>query len=223
MPLLTDVPSPEVARGGLLVVPLGATEQHGPHLPLSTDTVIAGALARTLDGPAVSIAPALAYGASGEHQAFAGTLSIGAAALESVIVELVRSATETFARVLLLNAHGGNAITLTRAVARLRGEGRDVRSWSPAGVWTGDAHAGHVETSLMLVLAPQTVLVDRAVAGNRAELSEIIGELTRRGVRAVSENGILGDPRTASAPAGEQLLTQARDALRAFVADWPDP
>jgi creatinine amidohydrolase/Fe(II)-dependent formamide hydrolase-like protein len=55
MALLAEVPSPQVARGGLLVVPFGATEQHGPHLPLSTDTVIARALARSLDGPGVSI------------------------------------------------------------------------------------------------------------------------------------------------------------------------
>jgi mycofactocin system creatininase family protein len=222
MAVLAEVPSPQVARGELLVVPLGATEQHGPHLPLSTDTVIARALAQSLDGPGVSIAPALPYGASGEHQAFPGTLSIGAAALESVIVELVRSATETFSRVLLINAHGGNAVPLARAVTGLRGEGRDVRSWSPAAAWDGDAHAGHVETSLMLVLSPQAVLVDRAVAGNRADLSRIIDELTRRGVRAVSETGVLGDPTTASAPAGEQLLARARDALRAFVTQWPD-
>jgi mycofactocin system creatininase family protein len=222
MALLAELPSPQVARGGLLVVPFGATEQHGPHLPLSTDTVIARALARSLDGPGVSIAPALAYGASGEHQAFPGTMSIGARALESVIVELVRSATETFSRVLLLNAHGGNAVPLTRAVAGLRGEGRDVRAWSPAAAWNGDAHAGHVETSLMLALSPQAVLVDRAVAGNRAKLSEIIDELTRRGVRAVSENGVLGDPTTASAREGERLLAQARGALRAFVTEWPD-
>src|SRR5205807_5160572 len=78
----------------LLVVPLGSTEQHGPHLPLSTDTDIAVALAERLAArrPHVVVAPALPYGSSGEHAGFAGTLSIGQAALEHVVIELVRSA-----------------------------------------------------------------------------------------------------------------------------------
>jgi mycofactocin system creatininase family protein len=185
--------------------------------------VIAGALARSLTGPGVMVAPTLAYGSSGEHQGFAGTLSIGGEALQTVVVELVRSAAETFSRVLLVSAHGGNAAPLARAVARLRGEGRDVRAWSPAAALDGDAHAGRVETSLMLALSPENVRTDRAVPGNRAPLAQIIGELTRRGVRAVSENGILGDPTGASATDGERLLRQARGALHTFVAQWPDP
>jgi creatinine amidohydrolase len=213
-----DVPA-AAGRGSLLVVPLGATEQHGPHLPLSTDTVIATALAARLGGGAV-VAPPLPYGSSGEHQAFAGTLSIGRDAVETVLVELARSATETFARVLLLCAHGGNAEPLAQAVRRLRAEGRDVRAWSLASVWDGDAHAGHVETSVMLALRPETVALDRAAAGNTAPLGTLIGPLRDAGVRAVSANGVLGDPTTASAAAGAELLRRATVALRAFVSDW---
>jgi mycofactocin precursor peptide peptidase len=205
--------------GSLLVVPLGATEQHGPHLPLDTDTVIASALAARLGGDGV-LAPALAYGSSGEHQAFAGTLSIGQAALETLLVELVRSASETFARVLLLSAHGGNADPVARAVDRLRAEGHDVRAWSPAAAWRGDAHAGRVETSVMLALRPQTVALDRAVAGNATPLSALIGAMREGGVHSVSENGVLGDPRGASADEGRELLASAAAALRTFVADW---
>src|SRR6185436_18368591 len=87
---LADMTSPQA--GGLarrvLVVPVGATEQHGPHLPLTADTDIAQALADGLGRAAeadVLIAPALAYGSSGEHQAFPGTLSIGGAATELVL------------------------------------------------------------------------------------------------------------------------------------------
>ena len=78
--------------GRLLAVPLGATEQHGPHLPLDTDTRVALALARSLADRRsdVLVAPALAYGSSGEHAGFAGTVSIGQTAVELVILELAR-------------------------------------------------------------------------------------------------------------------------------------
>lgn len=208
--------------GSLLVVPLGATEQHGPHLPVGTDTVIAEALASRLGGGAV-IAPALPYGSSGEHQRFPGTVSIGQHAVETVLVELVRSATETFDRVLLLCAHGGNAEPVARALRRLRAEGRDVRAWSPALVWEGDAHAGHVETSVMLALRPETVAMDWAAAGNTAPLGTLIGALRDGGMGSVSPNGVLGDPTEASAAAGIELLERATVALRAFVHEWADP
>ncbi len=211
--------APGATPGSLLVVPLGATEQHGPHLPLDTDTVIASALASRLGGDAV-LAPPLPYGSSGEHQAFAGTLSIGRDAVETVLVELVRSATATFDRVLLVCAHGGNAEPIARAVRRLRSEGRDVRAWSPASVWSGDAHAGHVETSVMLALRPETVALERAAAGNTAPLGSLIGAMRDGGVAAVSPNGVLGDPTRANAAAGTELLERAARALRAFVAEW---
>jgi creatinine amidohydrolase/Fe(II)-dependent formamide hydrolase-like protein len=94
----------------LLAVPLGSCEQHGPHLPLDTDTRIAVALAEGLAArrPDVLVAPAVPYGSSGEHQGFAGTLSIGQDALEHLLVELVRSA-DGWRGVVLVNGHGGNA------------------------------------------------------------------------------------------------------------------
>src|SRR6201991_2084896 len=147
--VLADLTSPG-AHGELLVVPLGATEQHGPPLPLGTDTRIAVALASSLDAV---IAPALPFGSSGEHAGFSGTLSIGRDALELVLLELGRSC--TFARLLFVNAHGGNVEPLAAAVRTLRYEGRDVRAWSPS--WRGDAHAGRTETSLMLALDPARV------------------------------------------------------------------
>src|SRR5258708_30811265 len=86
------------AAGVILAVPVGATEQHGPHLPLSTDTVIAVALCTRLAAlrPDVLVAPAIPYGSSGEHAGFPGTMSIRQAALELLIVELCPSATDTF-------------------------------------------------------------------------------------------------------------------------------
>jgi mycofactocin precursor peptide peptidase len=207
----------------LLVVPFGATEKHGPHLPLDTDTTIAIALADRLAARRndVVVAPAVPYGSSGEHQGFPGTLSIGQGAIELVVLELVRSATVTFDRVLLLNAHGGNAIPVARAVRRLRNEGRDVLAWNPAAAWSGDAHAGLIETSVMLVLAPESVDMTQAQSGATQPLGELLGELERGGVAAVSPNGVLGDPTGASAAYGQKLLKAAVEQLARFVAAWP--
>jgi mycofactocin system creatininase family protein len=213
--------SPAVgARADLLVVPLGATEQHGPHLPLNTDTDIAVALCRRLADarPEVLIAPGLPYGASGEHAGFAGTLSIGQSALELVLVELARSATDTFARVLFVSAHGGNAEPVTRALATLRAEGRDVRVFAPH--WTGDPHAGRPETALLLALHPQRVRPERAVVGDTRPLSELLPLLRSGGVRAVTATGVLGDPTGATADEGTVLLDKIAAELIALVASW---
>ncbi|HEY2052916.1 MAG TPA: mycofactocin biosynthesis peptidyl-dipeptidase MftE [Solirubrobacterales bacterium] len=219
---LADLTSPEVERGRLLIVPLGATEQHGPHLPLGTDSEIADAIARLAAARLAGafVAPTLPYGSSGEHQDFAGTLSIGAAATELVLVEVGRSATETFDRVLFLNAHGGNAGALAAAVGRLRDEGRDVRAWSPR--WGGDAHAGRTETSLMLALMPRRVR-DGREPGNTAPLAALIDDLRAEGVRPLAPNGVLGDPTVASAGEGAELLAAAVEDLRALLLEWPDP
>jgi len=225
---LADLAWPEVAEraaaGAVLAVPLGSTEQHGPHLPLSTDTDIAVALCRRLASarPDVLIAPAVAYGSSGEHDGFAGTLSIGQAAVEQLVLELGRSATRTFRHVLFVSAHGGNARPVARAVEQLRSRSRDVTVFQPR--WDGDPHAGHHETSLQLNLDPGRVRMDRAAVGDTRPLVELMPQLTAHGLRAVTETGVLGDPTGATAQHGAALLDALAADLIRHVATWrPQP
>lgn len=206
--------------GAVLAVPVGSIEQHGPHLPLSTDTDIARALTVGLARRRhdVVVAPCAAYGSSGEHADFAGTVSIGQDAVELLVLELCRSASATFERILLVSAHGGNAEPLGRAVRRLGEEGREVRAWAPR--WRGDAHAGRLETSIMLALDPEHVRLEEAASGNAAPIAELLPRLRASGVRAVSETGVLGDPGGATADEGRRLLDDATDELVAAVEAW---
>jgi mycofactocin precursor peptide peptidase len=211
----------EVERTTVLV-PVGSLEQHGPHLPLDTDARIAAAVARRAADPSMLVAPPLAYGASGEHEGFAGTLSIGHAALRAVLVELGRSAGAWASRLVFVNGHGGNLPTVAEAAVQLRAEGRDV-AWSGCVVPGGDAHAGRTETSILLALDPSVVRMAAAKAGNTAPLQELMRTLTSGGVRAASPNGVLGDPRGATAAEGEALLATLVENLRDELGRWkPD-
>jgi creatinine amidohydrolase len=213
---LTEMRWPDIESGPrqLLVVPVGSLEQHGPHLPLDTDTRIAVAVARRACAgrPGVVLAPAFAVGASGEHAAFPGTLSIGAEALAACLIELGRHVSLHWPALLLVNGHGGNATAVEAAVGRLRYEGRVCLAWH-AALPGADAHAGRAETSVMLALAPETVRMHRARRGNVQPLAEIMPLMREYGVRAVSANGVLGDPAGATAAEGERLLDRLADGL----------
>jgi mycofactocin precursor peptide peptidase len=227
---------PDVEAGArrVLVVPVGSLEQHGAHLPLDTDTRIAVAVARRAcagrDG--VGLAPAIAIGASGEHAGFPGTLSIGHVALSTLLVELGRHASLHWPVMLLANGHGGNVGAITDALGQLRAEGRDGHVWhagvrpamlAAAGITlTPDAHAGRVETSIMLALAPGDVRLGDAAAGETRPLTELMAGLRAHGVRQVSPNGVLGDPAGASAAEGERLLALLVADLAAKVGRLTD-
>ncbi len=194
----------------VLIIPLGSIEQHGPHLPLDTDSVIAQAIARELHARhhASGLAPLVAYGASGEHSDFPGTLSIGTTALTTVLTELIRDASRYWKAVLFVNGHGGNSQALNAALALASEESYLAAATGLRGDAT-DTHAGFQETSLMLHLDPTRVHLERAAPGNTAPLNKILETMQEHGVREVSANGILGDPTKASHTLGAQLFNQA--------------
>ena len=201
----------------ILLLPLGSCEQHGPHLPLDTDTQIAQHLCAqaALQDDRLLIAPSLSITASGEHAGFPGTLSIGTDALTQVLIEIVRSA-DWCNGVVFVNGHGGNADAVAAAARTLNSEHRNVAAWWPR-IEHGDAHAGASETSIMLAINPELVNMAKAEAGSTTPISEITAQLRSGGVRAVSTNGVLGDPTTATSEHGHNLLSQLTHDLVTFI------
>jgi creatinine amidohydrolase len=206
----------------ILLIPVGSTEQHGPHLPIATDTIIAEEIAdravRRTDG--LVVGPTITVSSSGEHTGFAGTLSVGAEVTTAMLVELARSA-DWAAGVVFVNGHGGNHAPATAAIDTLTAEGRTVLAWWPR--WPSrrdggpaDLHAGRIETSMMLAIDPGLVRLERAVGGPGVT----IDELRRRGVRAVSSSGVLGDPDGASGREGERFVAAFVDDLVHRIEQW---
>lgn len=209
----TDVGEP------IVVVPVGSCEQHGPHLPLDTDTTIAVALARSLASHRADcvVAPPITVSASGEHAGFPGTLSIGTEVMSELIIELARSA-DWADGVVFVNGHGGNLAPMQQAAAVFERERRRVLIWWPRPPGA-DPHAGRTETSLMLALSPGDVRVDRIESGPVPSMADLV----RLGVRAISPNGVLGDPVGADAADGVEQFELLAAQLRDAVAAWAGP
>lgn len=218
--------------GPTLLVPLGATEQHGAHLPVTTDTdiasaVVAGVVASAGPGDAggpdggLRAMPALPYGASGEHEALGRTVSIGTEALTLLLLEYGRSACGWAGRVVFVNGHGGNVQALRTACSRLRFEGRDV-AWVPCVSSNDprDTHAGRAETSVMLHLCPEAVEMAAAAPGCVRPLPEIIAEMRSGGVAAVSPSGVLGDPTDATEDEGRRIVAAMISDVGRRIARW---
>ncbi|MGH3676614.1 MAG: mycofactocin biosynthesis peptidyl-dipeptidase MftE [Mycobacterium sp.] len=210
-----------------LVIPVGSTEQHGPHLPLDTDTRIAAAVARAVAERLAQadhdsgwmLASPIGYGASGEHEGFPGTVSVGTSALRLLLVEFGRSAASWARRLVFVNGHGGNVEALAEAAALLRFEGRNV-GWCSCSAESADAHAGHTETSVLLHISPDDVRTDELAPGNSAALAELMPAMRSGGVAAVTALGVLGDPTTATAAEGARLFAEMVDGCAGRIMRW---
>jgi creatinine amidohydrolase len=143
-------------------------------------------------------------------------LLVNHAVLAEFLLELIRSARASFSGVVLISAHGGNHEALAVVGERCRVDGEKAVVWS-AVVPGGDAHAGRTETSLMLAIDPGIVRLELAEAGCTDPLDALMPRLRAEGVRPVSSNGVLGDPRGASAAEGELMLAAMTDDLVATL------
>lgn len=253
---LAEMTSPEVqaiANGTASVVavlPIGATEQHGPHLAVSTDTAIVTEIAERAEAALakeVLLCPTMGFGASHHHRAFPGTLSFSPELYTNVLVEMVQSLLQSgLRRIVLLNGHGGNIAPGRQALAMLsaRSEAESepniaLATYSELGgkYFTGEpplqtpciTHACEYETSMMLHLYPERVHMERAERARIAPSNNYIGwenEVPYRGVcvgwqsHLTGSNGSSGHPQLATAAKGKHLIERATDATIDFLRDF---
>ena len=219
----------------LALIPTGSTEQHGPALPLGTDTIVARSLAESVgEHPSVVVAPTIPIGVSPHHRHFSGTLWVSDSTFRRYVEEVARSlASHGLNRMIFVNGHGGNVGALQRVGQRLRGEGVAYAvcwNWWVATDELLDAlfdteggHAGHGETSMMYA-------VDHAqVRDERLEEAEdgippgwgkqIHGAEVGFDTIDFTPTGAVGKPTEATEAAGEQIRAEAVTELEALV-DW---
>ena len=226
-----------LAPEALLVVPVGSTEQHGPHLATGTDALIATAIAERAAAaaawpPTILLAPTLAYGASAHHLPFGGTLSLDVATFQLVLRDLLASAASAgVGRVFVLNGHGGNAAACAIAVAEASRElGLLAASAMPSDLVDANeidgpvqGHAGSFETSLVLALDPERVRPELAKpspggpARTRAR-GLVVGEPGRW----QELDGYTDRPDEASLARGEQALAACVAAVAAAFEQLAD-
>jgi creatinine amidohydrolase len=226
----TDVAEFIRAGDGLVILPFGALEQHGPHLPLSTDTLtavhVATSLAERLDAV---LLPALDYGATWNNAGYPGTVTLQPETVTAIAVDVAAALVTAGARALVIvNGDWGNREPLAVASASaelptlvLNYPGMDdaiaaVRESRPA--FAGLNHAEEVETSIVLALAPSLVRKDRYVAEYPAFPDDF--GLRPMQLHPFSPSGIFGDPATASAAKGEKILAATIDASEREIRDF---
>lgn len=211
------VTSADVARRDVIVIlPLGSWEQHGPHLPLDTDSVIISAVVSHAVqnhqySDCLMVAPTIPITASDEHEGFPGGLSTGTAALSDAVVAICRSASAWSKGVVIANGHGGNHDALRSITSALNHEKIRHSVWILPGYQGGDMHAGRTETSLMLHLRESSVRVDKIPSASDPGIS--VDDLRAKGVKAVSPSGVLGQPERATAEHGEQVFVAYCDSF----------
>ena len=243
--LLADLSSPETAALlpgiELVLLPVGAHEQHGPNIAVSTDTVSADALCRAtagLLGPRVAVAPAIPWGVSWHHMRFPGTVSLRPATLIAVLRDVVGSlAAHGFGRFLVVNGHGGNGAAIATAVERIKQEtgvpliasvfGYALIAEQARALLPPEAigHAGADEAAVVMAVVPRRAkpgaFTTPDVTGRQAESAALLrayGGVLARPYHEVTRNGATGDATPATAEVGRRILDGAARRLAEIIA-----
>ena len=242
--LLAEMTWPDAKRRfrevDIALLPVGATEQHGPHLPLDTDSYdaehLAGEVAARCSDPRPIVFPLIPYGVSYHHDDFAGTISIRNRTLANMVYEIGMSAARHgITKLVIINGHGGNDPALHFAAQEISrdahifvcvdtGETSDVDIYSMVDT-PNDAHAGEIETSTSLATRPELVKMDKAEPLIPQFSSRYLDFTSKRQItwyaytKKISKSGVVGDPTKASAEKGQKMWEIMIGHLVAFVED----
>ncbi|MFY7933478.1 MAG: creatininase family protein [Microcystis aeruginosa] len=241
----TDIDSMPDKENVVIIQPIGAIEQHGPHLPIAVDAAISlGVLGKAFEKlntnvPAFAL-PCLYYGKSNEHWSFPGTITLSAATLLTLIQEIAESLYRSgFRKLVLMNSHGGQPQVMEIAARDIHQQYTDFLvfpffTWrvphNAAELFSGyeleyGIHAGDVETSIMLSLLPEQVKIERAVREYPQGLPEN-SLLTMEGklpfawlTKELTKSGVMGDATNASKEKGDRLLESVANGWVQAIAD----
>lgn len=210
------------------VLPVGSFEQHGSHLPLATDTIVASAIARSVAAAYdLLLLPPVTIGCSHEHAGWAGTVSIRSSTLAAIITDVAASLRRSGVdQLVVVNGHGGNYVlsnvtqeanTETRRMALFPGRDDWERARRQAGLASSghdDMHAGEIETSLLLHLCPSLVREGFEGADHVAERPDLLV----LGMRGYTSTGVIGRPSLATAAKGKAVLDSLTDSFAGALA-----
>ena len=242
--ILAEMTWPEAKRRfrevDVALLPVGATEQHGPHLPLDTDSFDADYLARAVaercSFPRPVVLPLVPYGVSYHHEDFSGTISITNQTLSRLVYDIgVGAARNGVTKLVIINGHGGNDPALNYAAQEINRDARifvavDSGETSDVDIYAmidtpNDVHAGEIETSTSLAVRPELVRLDRAQKLVPKFSSRYLDFTSKRGIswhaytKRISKSGVMGDPTRASAEKGRRMWEVMISHLVALVED----
>jgi len=218
-----------------VVVGIGSSEQHGPHLPLKTDAALADEMVNRVAiglGNAL-IAPTIRVGCSDHHLAFPGTISLRSSTLQAIVFDYVESLRKHgFKTAIFISTHGGNFSTMQEAIEKLHNKFSDFKTIGYTDLFAfmepmyqvakecgipideGGAHAGEIETSMMMNIAPNCVIKNQFEPGYIGPLgSEELNIILEKGMPALSKNGILRNPAKSTSERGQKYLEKLADFL----------